>query len=112
MSGAQPQEPKDLVIDRTIGEPLNTSAAEAKTDPIKPMATDSLTTESRPEMASVVNAPTPAAAAEPGTGVPKEEQILGKDALIESQSVSEGILGYKAPGLVKSARHSRRCELC
>lgn len=111
MSGAQSQVQKDLVIDHTVDEPLNTSAEEAKADPIRPMATDSLTAESRPEVASVVNAPTSKAAAETGTVEPKEEQISGEEALVKPPPVSEGILGYKAPGLVKSVGPSRRCEL-
>ena len=81
-------------IDPAAIEPT-TTAAEATTDPIRPTGTDALTAESRPEIAATDAAPQEHMAAD---GVPG----------IEAPTVHEGHLGYKAPGLVKSFRFSKK----
>ena len=69
-----------------------TTAAEASTDPIRPTGTDALTTESRPEVEATTT---------PAAELPKEEKVAEDAVKIEAQPVAEGVLGYKAPGLIK-----------
>ena len=74
-----------------------TMATEASSDPIRPTGTDALVPDSRPEVTDV----TPATGAAAGTAAPAEEKV-GEDAVkIEAQPIAEGVLGYKAPGLIK-----------
>lgn len=85
------------MIDPAATEPITTTAADASTDPVRPLGTDSLTAESRPEVAAALDAPTSATAPETSTS----ESLAKNEVVIESQPINEGILGYKAPGLVK-----------
>ena len=81
-------------IDPAAIEPT-TTAAEAITDPIRPTGTDALTAESRPEIAASDAAP--------------HEHVAAADVPgVETPTVHEGHLGYKAPGLVKSFRFSKK----
>lgn len=81
-------------IDPAAIEPT-TIATEATTDPIRPTGTDALTAESRPEIAATDAAAQEHVAADgvPGVGAPHAH---------------EGHLGYKAPGLVRSFRFSKK----
>lgn len=79
------------VVDPVAVDPAVT-ASEASTDPIRPTGTDALTADSRPEVQ-----PTTTPAAE----LPKEEKVGEDEVKIEAQPVAEGVLGYKAPGLIK-----------
>ena len=71
-----------------------TMASEAIADPIRPSGTDALTPESRPEVAATLEN---TAAAPVTESVAKEDDVT----MSESQPMTEGVLGYKAPGLVK-----------
>ena len=88
------------MVDPAAIEPT-TTASEAKSDPIRPTGTDALTAESRPEIA----APIETTETVPSTGLattePKDGQVGTDSVIVEAQPVAEGILGYKAPGLVK-----------
>lgn len=73
-----------------------TTAAEATTD------TSALAPESRPEIIEKTDASTTAASSVPTASNPPKEEKFGKnEVLIGSQSINEGILGHKGPGLVK-----------
>ena len=71
-----------------------TMASEATADPIRPSGTDALMPESRPEVTA-----TP----ETTEAAPVTETAAKEDdaTTTESQPLTEGVLGYKAPGLVK-----------
>lgn len=102
MSEAQASVQKTpTVVDPAAVEPVTVTAPEASTDPIRPMATDSLTAASRSEVTPTDNA----------TGTPvvdsKGENLAKNEEVIEAQPITEGILGYKAPGLVKYAKSSQ-----
>lgn len=100
MSHAQPSVQDAPVVDPAAAEPVTTTAPEASTDPVRPMATDSLNAESRPELNTAGDVP--ASAATKATVIPpKEEKISKNEILVEAQPINEGVLGYKAPGLVK-----------
>lgn len=74
-------------VDPAAAEPPTTTVTDASADPVRPLGTDSLTLESRPEVGEALDNPT---------------SPVGKnEVLIESQPINEGLLGYKAPGLVK-----------
>lgn len=81
-------------VDPAATEPPTTTVTEATADPVRPFGTDSLTLESRPEVGEALDNPT----SPTSTGA---EKIGKNEVLIESQPINEGILGYKAPGLVK-----------
>ena len=74
-------------------EPVMTSAQEATADPVRTNATKDLTPESRPE----VNDGTSTLPAEPTTTTAAGEDVPKGT----SQPISEGVLAYKQPGLVK-----------
>ena len=85
-------------VDPAAIEPT-TLATEATSDPIRPTGTDTLIPESRPELANSTDANeiTPAAV----TALPQAEPVDGKASSTEAAPVTEGVLGYKAPGLIK-----------
>lgn len=85
------------MADPAAAEPITATAADASADPVRPLGTDSLTAESRPEVAAALGTPTSTAATGPAT----TESLAKNEVVIESQPINEGILGYKAPGLVK-----------
>jgi len=77
-------------------------------EPTAPAETALATTEAAPETTAE---PTPAAATETTADTPapvKEETVSKDDAKVEATPASEGVLGYKAPGLVKSFRFSKK----
>lgn len=84
-----------MTVDPAAIEPT-TTAVEATRDPIRPTGTDALTAESRPEITA-----TDAALQE---HVAPDSNMRG----LEAPSTHEGHLGYKAPGLVKSFRFSKK----
>ena len=97
MSEAQaPVQKTPNVVDPAAAEPTTVTAPEASVDPIRPLATDSLTAASRSEVA-------PAATETPAEGL-KGETLAKNEEVVEAPPVNEGILGYKAPGLVKYAK--------
>ena len=78
-----------------------TMATEASSDPIRPTGTDALVPESRPEVTSATE-PAHAVAGAPASVSAPTEQKAGENALkVEAEPISEGVLGYKAPGLIK-----------
>ncbi|MCJ1314197.1 hypothetical protein MMC25_007877 [Agyrium rufum] len=80
------------VQDASLSEPTTSMAPEASSEPMA-------TTETVPAMASEATEPP---ATEPMK--PVEEKVGDKDVNIEAQPASEGILGHKGPGLIKSFR--------
>ena len=97
MSAAQRPVQDTPVVDPAATEPITTTAADASIDPVRPLGTDSLTAESRPEVTAALGAPT--STASPGTAT--TEPLAKNEVVVESQPINEGVLGYKAPGLVK-----------
>ena len=92
---------KDTFAKDSAAVAPTTMATEASSDPIRPTGTDALVPESRPEVTSATEATHTVAGAPTGVSAPTE-QMAGGDALkVEAQPISEGILGYKAPGLIK-----------
>jgi hypothetical protein len=89
------------VVDPAAAEPVTATAPEASTDPIRPMATDSLTPASRSEVTPTGNA------TETPVVDPKGENLAKNEEVVEAQPINEGILAYKAPGLVKYAMLSQ-----
>ncbi|MCJ1265546.1 hypothetical protein MMC22_005426 [Lobaria immixta] len=87
--------------DPAATEPPTTTVTDASADPVRPLGTDSLTLESRPEVGEALDHPTSPTAA-------GAEKTSKKEVVIESQPINEGILGYKAPGLVKSLIFSKK----
>ena len=85
-TGTAPSDSADIVP--------TTMASEATADPIQPRGTDALMPESRPETTTT----TETTCAVPVTETPAKEQNA---SMMESQPLAEGVLGYKAPGLVK-----------
>ena len=78
-------------IDPVAVDPAVT-ASEATIDPVRPTGTDALTAESRPEVQPDTT---------PAAELPKEEKVGENEVKIEAQPIAEGVLGYKAPGLIK-----------
>ena len=78
-----------------------TMATEASTDPIRPTGTDALVPESRPEVTPATEATHTVAGAPTGVSGPTEQKLSGDEVKVEAQPISEGVLGYKAPGLIK-----------
>ena len=77
-----------------------TTANEASNDPIQSLGNDTSTPETRPEVANDSEATateTAGAAATESTGGAASQD----PAIADVQPISEGILNYKAPGLVK-----------
>lgn len=100
MSAAQtPVQKTPNVVDPAAAEPTTVTASEASVDPIRPLATDSLTAVSRSEVTPAAGAVTET----PAEG-PKGETLAKNEEVVTAQAVNEGILGYKAPGLVKYAK--------
>ncbi|KAL8841680.1 MAG: hypothetical protein Q9176_003075 [Flavoplaca citrina] len=85
-------------------EPVTTSAQEATADPVRTNATKDLTPESRPE----VNDGTSTLPAEPTTTTAAGEDVPKGMSAAQSQPISEGVLAYKQPGLVKSLMYSKK----
>ncbi|KAI9747807.1 MAG: hypothetical protein M1835_001968 [Candelina submexicana] len=89
--------------------PSTTITSQPTTDPIRSTTTEAMVPESRPEAVA-------AAADEPAaTGKqvdialsPKENKLGTEEAIVVGEPASEGVLGYKAPGLVKSLRFSKK----
>ncbi|KAL8794463.1 MAG: hypothetical protein Q9195_002936 [Heterodermia aff. obscurata] len=84
-----------------------TTTNEGSADPIQSTGNDGLTPETRPEVAKSSEATATAtdgvaATDSPGVAAPKDS------AVAEVQPISEGILNYKAPGLVKSLFISKK----
>lgn len=101
MSQVPPSSQENPVVDSAATEPITTTAPEANKDPIRPMATDSLTAESRPEAIPSVDGTSSAAPVETPVTEPKEDKISKKEVLVEAQPINEGVLGYKEPGFLK-----------
>lgn len=80
-------------------DPMAT-ANETSKDPIPTTGTDSLTPENRPDVASSTTATTTAAEGAGTTG-PTGSTAPNASTVTEAQPISEGILNYRAPGLVK-----------
>ena len=85
---------KETVADPAAVDPTTTTSA-ANKDPIRPSGTDTLVPESRPEFANTTEGATTTSSEPTGESAPKGSTV------VESQPINEGILNYKAPGLVK-----------
>lgn len=98
MSVAQHSTHQPNLLDPAAVEPT-TTAPEASSDPIRPTGTDALTAESRPEVTGNSTTSSTIGAASPE---PMEKKVDNNKAVeIEAQPIHEGVLGYKAPGLLK-----------
>ncbi|MCJ1395174.1 hypothetical protein MMC18_008055 [Xylographa bjoerkii] len=82
-----------------------TTAPEAMSDPIRPTGTDARAPESHPEMISTDASELKADAV---TALPVTEPASETTAPIEAQPITDGVLGYKAPGLLKGLRFSKK----
>ena len=87
-------------VDPAAIEPT-TTASEANIDPIRPIGTDALTAESRPELDTTTGEAESGTPAVATTTEPSNELVGENAAKVEAQPIAEGLLGYKAPGLVK-----------
>ena len=82
-------------------EELNAPATEATVDPIRPTGTDALVPESRPEVTAAA-AETTAGHHTGADAADLTDNKLGpNETTVTAQPISEGILGHKAPGLIK-----------
>ena len=97
MSEVHPAVSQTSAVDPAATEPITTTAPEASVDPVRPTETSALSPESRPEITSSADAPTTAATTE----APKESMGATTAGAVDAQPITEGVLGYKAPGLVK-----------
>ncbi|KAI4164717.1 MAG: hypothetical protein LQ342_001692 [Letrouitia transgressa] len=92
-------------------EPVNFAASEATKDPVRPNGTNDLTAESRPEVTDGAVAPstvpTAPVAENPATDGATEKPPKGT-AVVEAEPINEGVLSYKAPGLVKGLIFSKK----
>ncbi|KAL9046633.1 MAG: hypothetical protein Q9214_000578 [Letrouitia sp. 1 TL-2023] len=96
-------------------EPVNVAASEATKDPVRPNGTNDLTAESRPEVTEGAVAPstvpTAPVAENPAADGATEKPPKGT-AVVEAEPINEGVLSYKAPGLVndESVEHNHLSE--
>ena len=74
------------------------TASEAVSDPIRPTGTDALVPESRPE---IVSTDASEAKVDAVTALPATDAAAEPTAQIETPPITDGVLGYKAPGLLK-----------
>lgn len=83
-------------------EEMNAPATEATVDPIRPTGTNALLPESRPEVTSAVDT---TAGHHTGADAANltDNQLGPNETTVTAQPITEGILGYKAPGLIKYA---------
>ena len=98
MSVAQHSTHQPNLVDPAAVEPTIT-APEASSDPIRPTGTDALTAESRPEVTGNLTASSTVGAA--SSELMEKKVDSNKAVEIEAQPIHEGVLGYKAPGLLK-----------
>lgn len=87
-----------LAVDPAAMDPT-TTASEATSDPIRPTETEALLAESRPELASSTE--TPGTTSESVTALPTAAAATDSLTPTDAQPMTEGVLGYKAPGLLK-----------
>ena len=87
--------------DAAVVDPM-TTANEASTDPIHSFGNDTSTPETRPEVANNSEATVTATGGAAAAAAESTGGVASKDsAVADVQPISEGILNYKAPGLVK-----------
>lgn len=94
MSAAHTHEQATPVVDPVATQPI--TAAEPTIDTAKPITLKSSTS---PEGATAVDPPVTTLAAD--AEAEAENPVSKDEAVIESQPINEGVLQYKAPGLVK-----------
>ncbi|KAI9722318.1 MAG: hypothetical protein M1812_001790 [Candelaria pacifica] len=90
--------------------PSATKATQHSADPIRSTTTEAMVPESRPE-AAITAADEPAVTGKHTDLVlphPQEKNLGTEEAIVLGEPASEGVLGYKAPGLVKSFRFSKK----
>lgn len=97
MSAAYTHEQPAPVVDPIATQPI--TAADPTPDTIKPIAAESSASS---EGATGVDAPATAPVSGTATTEADAEKLVSKDeAVVESKPINEGVLQYKAPGLVK-----------
>lgn len=97
MSTAHTHEQAAPVVDSVATQPI--TAAEPIPDTVKPIAAESTTS---PEDVTAADSPATAPAAKTAAIEAEAEKPVSRDeAVVESQPINEGVLQYKAPGLVK-----------
>ena len=97
MSEVQPAGNQTPAFDVAATEPVTTTAHDASVDPVRPTESSALSPESRPEITNSTDAPTTVATTE----APMESTGVTTTGTVDAQPITEGVLGYKAPGLVK-----------
>ncbi len=98
MSAVHPAVMETPAVDPAATQPINTTAPEASADPVRPTETSALNPESRPELNEFTDAPITASMTE----APMADSTAATTAAtVDTQPTTEGVLGYKAPGLVK-----------
>ncbi|KAI9881035.1 MAG: hypothetical protein M1830_008917 [Pleopsidium flavum] len=96
----KPVEDTPLPAPAAVDE-LNAPATEATADPIRPTGTDALI--AIPAADTTTGQHTAGGAADV-----RQDELGNKQVTVTAQPISEGILGYKAPGLVKILRFSKK----
>lgn len=97
MSAANTHEQAAPVVDPVATQPV--TAAEPTSDDVKPIAAESSTS---PGDATAIDASVAAPTPETAATETETEKLASKDeVVVESQPINEGVLQYKAPGIVK-----------
>ncbi|MCJ1380494.1 hypothetical protein MMC17_003599 [Xylographa soralifera] len=91
-------------VDPAAMNPI-TPASEGMSDPIRPTGTETLAPESRPEITSTDASEAKVDAVD---ALPVTEPTSETPARVETQPITDGVLGYKAPGLLKGLRFSKK----
>ncbi len=101
MSVNQPAVTETPAVDPAATEPITTTAPEASIDPVRPTETSALNPESRPELVNGTDDSITAAAAEAPMAEASGDRLATTAGAVDAQPMTEGVMGYKAPGLVK-----------
>jgi hypothetical protein len=101
MSEVHPAVMGTSAVDPAATEPITTTAPEASTDPVRPTETSALSPESRSELVNGTDASATAAGTEAPNTETSGDKVPTAAGAVDAQPMTEGVLGYKAPGLVK-----------
>lgn len=100
-AGVDPVATQPIIAAEPTPETVKPVAAEPTPETVKPVAAESSASS---EGTTGVDAPATALASgttTTGAGAEAEKSVSKDEAVIESQPINEGVLQYKAPGLVK-----------
>lgn len=103
MSAAHTHEQPAPIVDPVATQPI--IAAEPTPETVKPIAAESsASSEGTTGVDALATPPasgTTTTGAGAGAGAGAEKSVSKDEAVVESQPINEGVLQYKAPGLVK-----------